>query len=79
MLITSLPIQEESRFGSISLPDFQLRRFVRLFPVQLTFDCGVVFLARTAEANVSECRMITAIVYVKNMLCTSPATCGPCP
>jgi peptidoglycan/LPS O-acetylase OafA/YrhL len=68
-LITTLLLTEHDRKGNISLKRFYQRRIVRLFPVQFAYIMFLFILTVITPLQISECRFVTALTYLKNYGC----------
>lgn len=68
-VITYLFVREKSDTGTISIPIFYLRRFIRLYPVNLAFVAFLLLLKLAAGLDITGCQLLTALTYTKNLAC----------
>ena len=69
-IITHLFLREEDATGTISISRFYLRRFIRLYPVNLAFVAFLFFLTLSTSLTISNCQYLTALTYTKNLACS---------
>jgi peptidoglycan/LPS O-acetylase OafA/YrhL len=68
-IITYLFVQEEDAIGTISISRFYLRRFIRLYPVNIAFVAFLFLLTLYTDIRISNCQFVTALTYTKNFAC----------
>jgi peptidoglycan/LPS O-acetylase OafA/YrhL len=68
-IITHLFLSERAQTGNISISRFYLRRFLRLYPVNLAFVSSLYLLTLTTHLNMEGCQFLTALTYTKNFAC----------
>jgi peptidoglycan/LPS O-acetylase OafA/YrhL len=68
-IITYLFVRESDDTGTICISSFYLRRFLRLYPVNVAFVAFLVLLKFLAGIDVTGCQYLTALTYTKNFAC----------
>lgn len=67
-LITRLMLAEQARFGRIDIPRFYARRFLRLYPVIITFLIVIVGVACLADRPRPLIEVMSVLFYFANYL-----------
>lgn len=68
-IITYLFVRERADTGTISIPSFYLRRFLRLYPVNLAFVVFLFLQQFFSGIDITGCQYLTALTYTKNFAC----------
>jgi peptidoglycan/LPS O-acetylase OafA/YrhL len=68
-IITYLFVRESDDTGTISIPSFYLRRFLRLYPVNVAFVAFLFLQKFSSGIDITGCQYLTALTYTKNFAC----------
>ena len=68
-IITYLFVRESDDTGTIAISSFYLRRFLRLYPVNLAFVAFLFLQKFLSGIDLTGCQYLTALTYTKNFAC----------